>query len=96
MLAPAPPTLAAFSSYHLLPHPLQVKWCPSTKLFYLHNASEHERQLAKLSLHELQRVKTELQLIGGSNLDVRSVPVHKRADLLWEVDALLAATVERV
>jgi hypothetical protein len=91
MLAPDPPTLAACPSYHLLPQPLRVEWCQSTRLFYLHSTSQHEQQLAKLNLHELLRVKTELQLVGGSNLDVRSVPAHKRADLPGEVDALIVA-----
>jgi hypothetical protein len=84
---PAPPALVSCLSYHLLPQPLRVEWCDATARFCLHGGGKQE--LPELELEELQRIRTEMQLVGGSNLDIRTLPAHKRGDLASEVDSLI-------
>lgn len=89
---PAPPALVPSLSYHLLPQPLRVEWCEAACRFRLHGGGKQE--LPELELQELQRIRTEMQLVGGSNLDIRMVPGHKRADLASEVDSLIESKLE--
>lgn len=85
--APAPPALVPCLSYHLLPQPMRVEWCDATGRFCLHGGGKQE--LLEMELEELQRIRTEMQLVGGSNLDIRTLPAHKRGDLASEVDSLI-------
>ena len=79
------------ASYGLLPQPARVEWNPSAGLFYLHSAVHQDKQkLNNLNLEELRRVKKEMQLVGGSNLDVHMIPPDKKAEFTEEVDALIA------
>ena len=89
---PAPPALVPSLSYHLLPQPLRVEWSEAACRFRLHGGEKQE--LPELELQELQRIRTEMHLLGGSNLDIRTVPGHKRADLASEVDSLIQSKLE--
>lgn len=78
------------ASYNLLPHPVRVEWCTATEGFYLRTSVHQDQQkLSNLNLEDLQRVKTEMQLLGGSNLDFHMMPPHKKTDFPMEVDALI-------
>ena len=75
--------------YFLLPKPMFVEWNELMCAFYLGDEVRFGMPLVHRETLELQQLKTEMDLLGGSNLDLRKVSIDKRTHFKNEISRLL-------